>query len=130
MTQSLMPVPASNSLVCFRQSVAPSSFSLRLPPPHPQLQVCVVVPARNEESELPHLVAALAGQVGLDGLPLNPGVFEIIILLNNCIDRSAAVVRNLRPPSSLKLHIAEITFEAHEAHVGRARQTLFDTAYD
>jgi Glycosyl transferase family 2 len=130
MTQSVIPVAASDSLGRFQQAVAPSSFSLRLPPPHPRLQVCVVVPARNEESGLPHLVAALAGQLGLNGLPLDPEVFEIIILLNNCIDRSAAVLRDLRLPGSLKLLVAEITLEAHEAHVGRARQILFDTAYD
>jgi len=109
--------------------VLPSSFSLRLPPPHARLRICVVVPARNEEAELPRLIAALAGQVGLDGLPLDPEAFEIIILLNNCTDRSAAVLQNLLPPNSLKLHVAEITLEAFEAHVGRARQILFDTAY-
>ena len=104
--------------------------SLILPPPHPRLRVCVVVPARNEESELPRLISALASQVGLDGLPLDPDVFEIIILLNNCLDRSAAVLRDLRPAGLPKLHVAEITLEASEAHVGRARQILFDTAYD
>src|SRR6202522_180774 len=130
MTQSLMPVAASESLGRFQQAVARSPFSLRLPPPHPRLQVCVVVPARNEESGLPHLVAALAGQLGLDGLPLDPEVFEIILLLNNWIDRSAAVLRNLRFPGTIKLHVGEITLEAYEAHVGRARQILFDTAYD
>jgi Glycosyl transferase family 2 len=125
-----MPVAASGSFGHFRQAAAPSAFSLRLPPPHPRLQVCVVVPARNEEFELPRLVAALANQLDLNGLPLDPEVFEIIILLNNCVDGSAAVLRDLRPLGSLKLHVAEITLEAHEAHVGRARQILFDTAYD
>jgi hypothetical protein len=129
MTQSSMPV-AADFLGRFRPAVIPTSFSSKLPPPHPRLQVCVVVPARNEESQLPRLVAALANQLGLNGLPLDPEVFEIIILLNNCVDRSAAVLRALRPLGLLKLHVAEITLEAHEAHVGRARQILFDTAYD
>ncbi|HEX6566265.1 MAG TPA: glycosyltransferase, partial [Chthoniobacterales bacterium] len=103
METALAPVTASDSLGRYRQAVAPPSFSLRLPPPLPQLQVCIVVPARNEESGLPHLVAALAGQLGLDGLPLERETFEIIILLNNCIDRSAAVLRNLRAPGLPKL---------------------------
>jgi glycosyltransferase involved in cell wall biosynthesis len=129
-TESSVPVVEPDSVGCSLQVVAPSSFPLRLPAPHPRLRVCVVIPARNEESNLPHLIAALAGQFGLDGLPFDPEVFEVIVLLNNCIDRSATVLRDLRPPRLLKLHVGEITLEAHEAHVGRARQILFDTAYD
>jgi hypothetical protein len=125
-----MTVAEPDPVRCSQEAVAPSSVPLRLPPPHPKLQVCVVVPARNEESNLRHLVVALAGQLGLDGLPLDPEGSEIIILLNNCIDRSATVLRDLRPPGLPKLHVAQITLEAHEAHVGRARQILFDTAYD
>ncbi|MBV9873090.1 MAG: glycosyltransferase [Verrucomicrobia bacterium] len=130
MTQSLMQFAEPDFQRRARQTVTSPPFSLRLPPPHPRLRVCVVVPARNEESELPRLIMALAGQLGLDGLPLDPEVFEIIILLNNCIDRSATVLRDLRPASALKLHVAEVTLQAFEAHVGRARQMLFDTAYD
>jgi Glycosyl transferase family 2 len=130
MTPSLSPVSEPDFVHRSRQPVAPSFLSLRLPPPHPRLRVCVVVPVRNEESELPRLIRALASQVGWDGLPLDPDGFEIIILLNNCVDRSAAVLRDLRPLELPKLHVAEITLKASEAHVGRARQILFDTAYD
>jgi glycosyl transferase family 2 len=129
-TQSFLPVAETKSLDRSRQAAAPSSLSLSLPHPDPQLRVCVVVPARNEESELPRLIEALAGQVGLDGLPLDAETLEIIILLNNCTDRSAAVLHDLSVLNSLKLHVAETTLEAPEAHVGRARQILFDTAYD
>ena len=125
-----MTVAEPDSVGCSQQPVAPSWFPLRLPLPHPRLRVCVVVPARNEESNLPQLIAALAGQFGLDGLPFDPEVFEVIVLLNNCIDHSAAILRDLQSPGMLKLHVAEITLEASEAHVGRARQILFDTAYD
>jgi Glycosyl transferase family 2 len=130
MTPSLSPVFEPNFLFHSPPPVVSSFLPLRLPPPHRRLQVCVVVPARNEESELPRLIRALASQLGWDGLPLDPDGFEIIILLNNCVDRSAAVLRDLRPPGLPKLHVAEITLEASEAHVGRARQILFGTAYD
>lgn len=130
MTPSLCPVFEPDFLSHSPPPVVSSFLPLRLPPPHPRLRVCVVVPARNEESELPRLIRALASQLGWDGLPLDPDEFEIIILLNNCVDRSAAVLRDLRPLGLPKLHVAEITLEASEAHVGRARQILFDTAYD
>jgi Glycosyl transferase family 2 len=123
-----MSVAESEPSSCSQPAVASPPFLLTLPAPHPRLKVCVVVPARNEELNLPRLVAALTGQLGSDGLPLEPEVFEIIILLNNCIDRSAGILRDLRPSGLLKLHVAEITLEAHEAHVGRARQILFETA--
>jgi Glycosyl transferase family 2 len=128
-TQVLIPVAEPDLLGRFQQAAPQFSFLLSLPPPHPRLRVCIVVPVRDEELELPRLVAALAGQVGLDGLRLDPEVFEVIILLNNCSDHSATVLRDLCPKVPLKLHIAEITLEAPEAHVGRARQILFDTAY-
>jgi hypothetical protein len=124
-----MSVAESEPSGCSQPDVASPPFLLTLPPPHPRLKVCVVVPARNEELKLPGLIAALTGQFGSDGLPLDPEVLEIIILLNNCIDRSAGILRDVRPSGFLRLHVAEITLEAHEAHVGRARQILFDTAY-
>ena len=129
-TQFFLPVAEPEFLERCRRTGGASSLSLRLPPAGPQLRVCVVVPARNEESELPRLIEALARQIGLDGRPLDAETFEIIILLNNCTDRSAAVLRDLSSRSSLKLHVIEMTLETPEAHVGRARQILFDTAYD
>ncbi|MBV8485735.1 MAG: glycosyltransferase [Verrucomicrobia bacterium] len=128
-TQALLPVTEPDFLEHPFQATSSSSLLLRLPPPDPRLRVCIVVPARNEETVLPSLIAALAGQVGLDGAAFNPEMLEIIILLNNCSDRSATVLRDLRFPCPLKLHTAEITLGPHEAHVGRARQILFDTAY-
>ena len=60
-------------------------------PPHPELAVCVVVPVRNEAPTLPRLVAALAAQRNLDGRPLDRRRYEVLLLLNNCTDHSAAV---------------------------------------
>jgi Glycosyl transferase family 2 len=120
---------AANS-ECRERSRTSTPLSLRLCPPHPRLKVCVVVPARNEECGLPRLITALTGQVHSDGEPFDPETFEIIVLLNNCNDRSAAVLQTFARPGPLRLHVAEITLEAFEAHVGRARQILFDMAYD
>ena len=93
------------------------------------MRACVVVPVQNEESRLPVLITAMADQRNLAGDPLPPRSFETILLLINCRDRSAAVARNLqRQHPQLQLHILEISFAAHEAHVGRARQILFDLA--
>lgn len=103
--------------------------ALKFAAPHLLLRSCVVVPARDEEAMLPVLVAALADQRDLRGNVLDPRSYEVLLLLNNCADRSAAVARTLqRQLPHLAVHVAKIAFAPEEAHVGRARQMLFDAA--
>lgn len=79
---------------------------------------------------MPKLIGALAAQIDLRGRPLDPGCYEVLLLLNNCTDETAAVARSLaRAFPTLALHAVEISLPAEEAHVGRARQVLFDVAY-
>jgi hypothetical protein len=112
-----------------RSDFAPSLPCLNLPKPNPLLQCSIVVPAKNEEASLPALVAALATQITLDGTPLLREKYEIIFLLNNCTDRTAQIVAELQKALvEVKLYCAEITLAPDEAHVGRARQILFDVA--
>jgi cellulose synthase/poly-beta-1,6-N-acetylglucosamine synthase-like glycosyltransferase len=99
------------------------------PPPDPRLQFCVTVPARDEAAYLPRLVRALARQEDLAGQPLPPGSVEVLLLLNNCSDGTPAVARAFgasHPAPGLR--VAEVRFEAAEAHMGRARQVLMDAA--
>jgi hypothetical protein len=90
----------------------------------------VIVPARNEEASLPASLDALAYQVGEEGQPLDPDSFEILLLLNNCTDSSAAVAhhwRDLHP--DVNLSVIERSFAPDKAHVGTARRLLMDTAW-
>lgn len=102
---------------------------LDLPPPLPTLTTSVVVPVRNEEQSLPRLLAALAVQQDEAGARLDPTMFEVILLLNNCMDGSAAVARAWQRRVPFPLHFAERELPPAEAHVGRARRMLFDAAY-
>ena len=54
----------------------------------------VIVPARNEQARLPACLDALASQVNLDGSRLPAHCYEVLVLLNDCTDASAAVVRD------------------------------------
>lgn len=101
----------------------------QLPPPRPELQASVIIPAKDEVANLPATLAALAAQTDLKGQPLPPGTFEVIVLANNCADATAAVVRQQaqRFPQ-LVLHAAELCLPAAKAHVGRARRLLMDEA--
>ena len=79
---------------------------------------------------LPRLLAAVAGQRDLDGQPLPARSYEVVLLANNCTDQTVAVARDLaRQYEGLVFHAIDVSFRAPEAHVGRARQALFDLAF-
>ncbi|MGI4832353.1 MAG: glycosyltransferase [Janthinobacterium lividum] len=101
----------------------------QLPPPNGALQACVIIPAKDEAAALPATLAALAAQTTLDGQRLPAGMIEVIVLANNCRDRTAAAVRQAaRRHPSLVVHVAELALPPEHAHVGRARRLLLDEA--
>ncbi|HEX5164536.1 MAG TPA: glycosyltransferase [Thermomicrobiales bacterium] len=110
------------------QSTSPFT-PLVAPPPRPALRIAVVIPVRDEQECLPAALAALAGQRDLDGSPLDRDCYEIILLVNNSVDASAAIACVFaRQDPSLALHVVEIDLPDDEAHVGRARRMLMDAA--
>lgn len=101
----------------------------QLPPPAAALQACVIIPAKDEATTLPATLAALAAQITLSGEALPAGMLEVIVLANNCIDRTAAAVRQAaRRHPNLVVHVAEVHLPRPQAHVGRARRLLLDEA--
>lgn len=99
-------------------------------PPSPRCEVCVIAPVRNEVETLELTLSALANQVDLNGQPLDPTRYEIILLANNCSDDSAALARLFaRRHPDLALHVVERTLPSAEAYIGRVRQLLMDEAY-
>ena len=102
---------------------------LLLPPPNPQLNLSVIVPVRNEVDGLTKTLAALAFQVDAWRNALNPAVYEVLMLANNCTDETAEVARRFaRHHPHLVLHVAEIALPPPLAHVGTARRLLMDEA--
>lgn len=103
---------------------------LVLTPPLPNCEVCVIIPIRDEAQTLAATLHALANQIDLNGKGLERDRYEIILLVNNCRDQSAAIARKFASQHpSLALHVVEITLPAPEAHVGKARRLLMDEAY-
>jgi hypothetical protein len=105
------------------------SISLAAQPPHPNCEICVVIPVRNERQRLPAALAALCRQRDSDSRSLDPTRYEVLVLVNNASDGSADVARRFaaRYPS-LALRVVEVTLPPDEAHVGRARRLLMDEA--
>ncbi len=100
-------------------------------PPHRRCVACVIVPARNEEAHLTRALDALRMQCNLEGAPLDPDSYEVVLLLNNCTDRSEPIAQGYAAVHpSMHLHVVSRELPPAEAHVGTARRLLMDTAYE
>ena len=96
---------------------------------HPACEAVIIIPARNEEEALPATLEALRRQVELDGTAMQVDRFEVLLLLNNCTDRSLETVRHYgQQHPYFNLHVLEATLAEQEAHVGTARRLLMDLA--
>ena len=101
----------------------------QMPAPARQLTACVIVPARDEADTIRAALDALAGQLALNGEPLDCRSFEILLLANNCCDETAAIARHWAARhKSVALHVVEMRFEAARACVGLARRALMNAA--
>ncbi len=99
-------------------------------PPSPFLRLSVVVPVRNEAYHLVETLNALRNQQDNNGLPLNPTVYEVLLLANNCTDYSYEVARQYQQQHpGFPLHIAQIHLPADKANIGTVRRLLMDEAH-
>ncbi len=98
--------------------------------PLKQCEMCIIVPVRNEAELLKNSLKALAYQVDFRDRLLDYRRYEVILLVNNCTDDSAAIAhRFARQHPDFRLHIIERTLPPSEAYIGRVRQMLMDEAY-
>ena len=96
----------------------------------PRCRAVVALPVRNEEASLAATLDALAAQVDLAGRPLARSSFEILLLLNNCTDGSAAVAQAWqRMHPEVRLFCCERELPQETAHIGTVRRLLMDTAW-
>jgi glycosyltransferase involved in cell wall biosynthesis len=88
----------------------------------PSRPVVVAVPARNEEDRIAACIEALDNQVGARA-------DHVVLLLNNCTDRTAAIARAHSETISTKLHVLELELPVEKANAGHARLLALDAAY-
>jgi glycosyltransferase involved in cell wall biosynthesis len=81
----------------------------------------VAVPVRNEEERIAACLRAIDSQTGLA-----PGSLGVVLFLNNCTDRTEAIVAELVPDLSIPVWILVETFSG--AHAGWARRRAMDAA--
>lgn len=99
-------------------------------PSHPRCEAVVIVPAKNEAAGIRAMLHALVKQRDLAGRPLDHARYEVILLANNCTDRTAYHARDFaRVWPAFALRVVEITLPPGQANVGTARRLLMDEAY-
>ncbi|MCJ2052393.1 glycosyltransferase [Methylobacterium sp. J-070] len=81
----------------------------------------VAIPVRNEEDRIAACLRAVDAQEGLA-----PGSLGLVLFLNNCTDRTEAIVAELVPALSIPVRILTENFAG--AHAGWARRRAMDAA--
>ncbi len=79
------------------------------------MKLVVAIPAYNEAERLPACLAALSRQ-------RDAPAFEVVVLLNNCHDGSAAIVRRFAADAPMAVHAIDRTLPPHRAFAGTARR--------
>lgn len=93
-------------------------------------KVCIVIPVKNEEEYITKCLAAFLDQIDQTGNPIDRKIFEILILANNCTDKSCSLIQKFKLKNpSLTIDLKQITLEKHQANIGFVRKSLMDIAY-
>ncbi|WP_316809288.1 glycosyltransferase family 2 protein [Pedobacter agri] len=99
-------------------------------PPNKNLLLTVVIPVKDEAENIEQTLDALRLQINFSGQPVDPMMYEVLVLANNCTDESFQLCRAYMKRYPLfQLHLECINLPAPDAHVGAARRILMDAAY-
>jgi hypothetical protein len=95
----------------------------RFGPDAPAPGVVIAIPVKDEAERLPGCLQSLAAQEGVDFSDV-----AVVLLLNNCTDGTAEVVRASAPGLPFALHMHEVTLKGGQANAGWARKLAMDAA--
>lgn len=99
-------------------------------PISPQCIISIALPVRDEAEHLTRCLDAFAHQTDLQNCPLDPTVYEIILLANNCRDATARTAREWRRRNPhINLHVAEIRLPNRFSNIGFVRRRLMNEAF-
>ena len=87
----------------------------------PNLPVAVAIPAHNEADWIARCLNALDRQLGGAG-------YDVVLLVNNSTDSTAAIARAMRPVLSFALDVVEHDFPSKQQTAGQARHLAMEVA--
>lgn len=115
---------------------------MNLPPDHshaflfsdfqvlPQVTISIVIPVKDEEQHILNTLTAFSMQVDSFGSTFNSDQFEILILANNCSDRSVAYIKGFQKRfPRLNIYLEELQLPPNQANIGYVRRLLKEAAY-
>ena len=94
-------------------------------------RLTVAIPAKNEASAIGNALRAFVDQRDLQGRPLDPRLFEVLVLANDCDDDTERVVRDFaaRHPAHAIVAVSR-RLPCGSAHVGEARRLALELALE
>jgi len=96
----------------------------------PSIKSCIVIPVKDEEAYILKNLASFAVQVDVFGALLDPSQFEILILANNCTDRTVTFIQEFqRQHPHLNLYLEEVKLSPKQANIGYVRRKLMECGY-
>ena len=101
----------------------------QLPRVLPQaFRAVVTIPVRDEAERICDCLKALIDQRSLDGAPLPPGTFGLILLANNCTDETVAIAQARLGRERIPYLLIDAQFAPPLANVGFARGVALELA--
>jgi hypothetical protein len=94
----------------------------------PSLGAIAAIPVRDEEDRIEACLDALLAQRDLSGRPLPPDALGLVLLLNNCSDRTAAIARASLAASGAPFALVNVSLPPSQANAGFARRLALDLA--
>ena len=94
----------------------------------PSLGAIVAIPVRDEEDRIEACLDALLAQRDLSGRRLPADALGLVLLLNNCSDRTAAIVRGVSPPAAHPSPWWTSPSPLSQANAGFARRLALELA--
>lgn len=94
------------------------------------LNVCVIIPVKNEALHLRDTLESLLNQLYLNGNKIDYRFYEVLLLINNSTDESYQVATEFKfSHPDFQLTIQEIELPAALANIGTVRRLLMNEAY-
>ena len=99
-----------------------------LPPPDPDLQLVVIIPAKDEAETIENILLAHINQQTRDHTILSKRLYEIIVLCHNCTDTTLLKCRQFAKSNpETKIHVLVLESKIAD-NVGGARRVLMNIA--
>lgn len=101
-----------------------------LPPARPRCMASIAMPARDEADRIEKALNAILAQRRLDGAPLDPDAYELLVFANGCSDDTVSVVERCAAAAPRHaVYVVRSDADAAESrHVGAARRAVMDAA--